>query len=87
LLGAIDRATPVLCLVAQAHKDFPDARAAAQVIETVNPLVPLIALNTKPLRAKAKQIEAEVRKNLRQSKQSMAAMRDASPDGAGEMYR
>jgi uncharacterized protein len=87
LLGAIDRSTPVLCLVAQAHKDYPDARAAAKVIETVNPLVPLISLDTKPLREKAKQIEAEVRENLRQTKQSMATMREASPAGAGEMYR
>ena len=29
LLGAINRTTPVLCFVAQAHKDYPDARAAA----------------------------------------------------------
>ena len=87
LLGAINRTTPVLCLVAQAHKDYPDARAAAKIIETVNPLVPLIALDTKPLREKARQIEGEVRKTLRQTKESMANMREASPEGAGEMYR
>jgi uncharacterized protein len=87
LLGAINRSTPVLCLVAQAHKDYPDARAAAKVIETVNPLVPLIALDTKPLREKARQIEAEMRKTLRQTKESMANMREGSPEGAGEMYR
>ena len=52
LLGAIGRTTPVLCLIAQAHKDYPDARAAAKVIETVNPLVPLLILDTKPLREK-----------------------------------
>ncbi|HEV8049506.1 MAG TPA: PAC2 family protein, partial [Thermoplasmata archaeon] len=32
LLSAIGRQIPVLCLVAQAHKDYPDARAAAKVI-------------------------------------------------------
>ncbi|MCI4318177.1 MAG: PAC2 family protein, partial [Thermoplasmata archaeon] len=42
LLSAIGRATPVLCVVAQAHKDYPDARAAAKVIETINPLVPML---------------------------------------------
>jgi uncharacterized protein len=87
LLGAIGRTTPVLCLVAQAHKDYPDARAAAKVIETVNPLVPLLVLDTKPLREKARQIESEVRKTLQQTRESMSRMRAAEPDGAGEMYR
>lgn len=87
LLGAIGRSTPVLCLVAQAHKDYPDARAAAKVIEVVNPLVPLIVLDTKPLREKARQIEAEVRKTLQQTRESMSRMRAADTQGPGEMYR
>ncbi len=87
LLGAIGRTTPVLCLVAQAHKDYPDARAAAKVIETINPLVPMLVLDTKPLREKAQEIEAEVRSNLTKQHQSMTAMRDAEPVGPGEMYR
>jgi uncharacterized protein len=87
LLGAISRPTPVLCLVAQAHKDFPDARAAAKVIETINPLVPLLLLDTKPLREKARQIETEVRKNLQQTRDSMSNMRSPETEGPGEMYR
>jgi uncharacterized protein len=87
LLSAIGRNTPVLCLVAQAHKDYPDARAAAKVIETINPLVPMLVLDTKPLREKAQEIEAEVRSNLSKQHQSMTAMRDAEPVGPGEMYR
>ncbi len=87
LLGAIQRVTPVLCLVAQAHKDYPDARAAAKVIETINPLVPLLVLDTKPLREKARQIEAEVRKTLQQTKKSMSRMREGEAEGPGEMYR
>jgi uncharacterized protein len=87
LLGAISRPTPVLCFVAQAHKDYPDARAAAKVIETLNPLVPLLALDTKPLREKALQIETEMRATLRQTREAMAGMREAEPEGPGEMYR
>ena len=87
LLGAIGRTTPVLCLIAQAHKDYPDARAAAKVIETVNPLVPLLILDTKPLREKAREIEAEVRKTLEQTRESMTNMRAAELEGPGEMYR
>lgn len=87
LLSAIGRVTPVLCLVAQAHKDYPDARAAAKVIETVNPLVPLLLLDTKPLREKARQIEAEVRKTLQQTRESVSNMRSGETEGPGEMYR
>ena len=87
MLGALGRVTPVLCLVAQAHKDYPDARAAAKVIETVNPLVPLLVLDTKPLREKARQIEAEVRKTLQQTHESVSNMRAAESQGPGEMYR
>ena len=50
MLSAIGRALPVVCLVAQAHKEYPDARAAAKVIESINPLVPMLVLDTKPLR-------------------------------------
>lgn len=87
LLGAIGRTTPVLCLVAQAHKDYPDARAAARIIETINPLVPLIVLDTKPLRDKAREIETEVRKTLRQTRESLSSIRSAEAEGPGEMYR
>jgi uncharacterized protein len=87
LLAAIGRQLQVLCLVAQAHKDFPDARAAAKVIESINPLVPLLVLDTKPLREKAEEIEAEVRQTLKQQEKSLAGMRSADAGGPGEMYR
>jgi uncharacterized protein len=87
MLWAIGRALPVVCLVAQAHKDYPDARAAAKIIETINPLVPMLVLDTKPLRDKARQIEAEVRKSLAQQRQSLSNMRQAETEGPGEMYR
>ncbi len=87
LLGAIQRVTPVLCLVAQAHKDYPDARAAAKVIETINPLVPLLVLDTKPLREKAREIESEVRATLHETRRSISHMKEERPEGPGEMYR
>lgn len=87
LLAAIGRPTPVLCLIAQAHKDFPDARAAARVIETVNPLVPLLLIDTKPLREKARELEAQMRRNLDRQQQTMSKLREPAAEGAGEMYR
>ncbi|MCI4369440.1 MAG: PAC2 family protein [Thermoplasmata archaeon] len=88
LLSAINRSTPVLCIVAQAHKDYPDARAAAKVIETINPLVPMLVLDTQPLREKAREIEGEVRHNLAQQQaQSLSRAKEGEPAGPGEMYR
>ncbi len=87
MLAALGRPIPVLCLVAQAHKEFPDARAAAKVIESVNPLVPMLVLDTKPLREKARQIETQMRRSLSQQRQSLSALRPPEPAGAGEMYR
>jgi uncharacterized protein len=87
LLAAIGRSIPVLCLVAQAHKDYPDARAAAKVIESVNPLVPMLVLDTKPLREKAHQIETDVRQSLRQQEKALSGMRKPETEGPGEMYR
>ncbi|HEV2520364.1 MAG TPA: PAC2 family protein [Thermoplasmata archaeon] len=87
LLSSIGRQLPVLCLVAQAHKDFPDARAAAKVIESINPLVPLMVLDTKPLREKAEEIEAEVRQTLKQQEKSLSSTRPLDSGGPGEMYR
>ncbi|MCI4342082.1 MAG: PAC2 family protein [Thermoplasmata archaeon] len=87
MLSAIGRTLPVMCLVAQAHKDYPDARAAAKVIESINPLVPMLVLDTKPLREKAREIEGEVRKSLEQQRRSLSTMRPEESEGPGEMYR
>jgi predicted ATP-grasp superfamily ATP-dependent carboligase len=57
------------------------------VIETINPLVPMLVLDTKPLREKAAEIEGEVRHSLQQQQQSMAKIRTPETSGPGEMYR
>jgi uncharacterized protein len=85
LLSSVGRRLPVLCLVAQAHREYPDARAAARVLETINPLVPLLLINTKPLLEKAQQIETEMRRSIQQQKESLNQL--ATPAPASEMYR
>lgn len=84
LLESIGRKAPVVCFVAQAHKEYPDANAAAVLLEAVNPLVPLLVIDTKPLRVKAAQIEAEMRRNMDTQKSSIQKL---SPEHGGEMYR
>ena len=85
LLSSVDRSTPVLCLVSQAHRGHPDARAAAKILEVINPMVPMLVFDTKPLRRKAAEIETELRKNMVQQAESMKTLREEPR--AGEMYR
>ncbi len=84
LLASVDRKLPVVCLVTQAHKEYPDANASAMLLEAINPLVPLVLIDTGPLREKALQIEQEMRKNLDEHRTSI---RDLAKEPGGEMYR
>lgn len=51
----------VISLTIGAHKQFPDARAAAKVIEAVNKLRPEFKIDVKPLLDQAEEIENRLR--------------------------
>jgi uncharacterized protein len=85
LLASVDRSIPVLCLVSQAHRGHPDARAAARILEVINPMVPMLVFDTQPLRRKAQEIELELRRNMNQQQESMKGLKE--PQAGGEMYR
>jgi uncharacterized protein len=55
----------VISLTVKAHRQYPDARAAAKVIEAVNKLKPELKIDTKPLLDQAEEIENRL-KILRQ---------------------
>ncbi len=55
------RGFDVVSLLAEAHPDYPDARAAARVIETVDRLVLKMGLDTGPLYSEAGRIEDELK--------------------------
>lgn len=55
------RGFDVISLLAEAHPDYPDARAAARVIETVDALLLNLNLDTGPLYEEAERIEQELR--------------------------
>ncbi len=52
-------------LVVEANDEFPDARAAAALVMHVDPLMPEIRVDPKPLIAEAEAIEAQLAKALR----------------------
>ena len=51
----------VATILAEAHPDYPDARAAAQIIETIDKVLLHIHLDAKPLYDEAERIESQLK--------------------------
>jgi len=81
----------VLCVIADAHQDYPDARSAARIVEAIDSLLPQIELDTKPLYAEAEKMETEIKAALARIQGTLAGHENA-PFDTGErappgMYR
>ena len=50
----------VIALLAEAHRDYPDARAAAKIIEVINDILLDIKIDPKPLYEEAEKIEKQI---------------------------
>ena len=57
-----------MCILAGVHSDFPDARAAAKVLEVVNKMIPEIEIDPEPLYEEAGKIEEEIEKHMQKAK-------------------
>lgn len=57
----------VLCLLAEAHTSYPDSRAAALLVETLDRMLPEIKINTEPLYKEADDIEQKIRSFIKQA--------------------
>lgn len=84
LRAGIGSKLPIVCLVSEAHRDHPDGRAAAKVIESVRPLVSQLPLDPEPLRQRAETLEVEQRKTLKSHRANVQKLTE-SP--TGEMFR
>jgi len=62
----------VLCVIADAHQDYPDARSAAKIVEAIDSLLPQIQLDTKPLYEEAEKMEAEIKAALSRVQAALA---------------
>jgi uncharacterized protein len=62
----------VVCVIADAHESYPDARAAARIVETIDALLPQIELDTKPLYAEAEKMETEIKAALTKIQPALA---------------
>ena len=57
----------IICLLAEAHASYPDSRAAALLVETLDRMLPEIELDTKPLYKEAEEIEQKIRAFIKQA--------------------
>jgi len=57
----------VICLLAEAHASYPDSRAAALLVETLDKILPAIKMDTQPLYKEAEEIEQKIRAFIKQA--------------------
>lgn len=62
------RGFDILCILAEAHPDYPDARASAKILEIIDKIILGIKIDPKPLYEKAQQIEKQIKAMHAQTK-------------------
>ncbi len=73
----------VICLLAGTHMEYPDAKAAAKILEVVNKMLPEIEIDPEPLYKEAEVIEQQLKKFLKEAQPQKQMM----PEPRGDMYR
>jgi uncharacterized protein len=68
LYEGVLRKRDVLCLLAEAHAAYPDARAAGNLLEKLDVMLPGIKLDPEPLYKEAESIEKKIKQFMEQSK-------------------
>jgi uncharacterized protein len=74
----------VICLLAEAHIEYPDSRSAAEVIKVLDKMVPQITVDSKPLLEEAEKIEDKMKSSMAQIKPRSPSELPDIPPG---MYR
>lgn len=69
-----------MSLMVEADPRFPDARAAAVIIEYLNKMMPVVDLDHEPLLAEAQQLEEQIRSMME------GAENDPTPASASMLY-
>jgi len=72
----------VICLLAEAHTSYPDSRAAGNLLEKLDIMLPGIKIDPKPLYKEAENIEKNIRKFMEQSKPTAPSL----PPVPSQMY-
>ncbi|MCK4443574.1 MAG: proteasome assembly chaperone family protein, partial [Thermoplasmata archaeon] len=57
----------VICLLAETHIDYPDARAAAEILSSLNHLIPQMEIDPEPLMKQAEEIENKIKESIKKA--------------------
>jgi predicted ATP-grasp superfamily ATP-dependent carboligase len=89
LVGGLRRRVPVAALLvsAQGPEGYPDHRAGAALIETLDKLMPELKIDTGPLRSQAEVIEKALRAAMRQRTSAAPATPPLPERAEGTMYQ
>jgi len=68
LYGGVLKKRDVVCLLSEAHDSFPDSRAAGNLLQKIDVMLPGIKIDPKPLYKEAEDIEKKIRQFMQQSK-------------------
>ena len=58
----------VICLLSEAHSQYPDSRAAGNLLNKIDVMLPEIKIDAAPLYKEAEKIEEQIKKFMEQSK-------------------
>jgi uncharacterized protein len=64
----------VVCLLSEAHASFPDSRAAGNLLNKLDIMLPHIKIDPKPLYKEAEEIEKRIKSYIEQSKPTAPSM-------------
>jgi uncharacterized protein len=73
-----------MCLLSKAHSKYPDSRAAANLVDKLDIMLPGIKIDPKPLYKEAEEIEKQIREYMEQSKPTAPPIIPPIPT---DMYR
>jgi uncharacterized protein len=54
----------VICIIAEAKENFPDAKAAVRLVQIMDKIMPEVEIDTKPLEKEAEKLEKEIKEAL-----------------------
>jgi len=69
---------PALCFFAETREDFPDARAAVRLLETLQPMIPIVKIDGRPLLERAQVLEGVYRSQADRSKATVRSLSESA---------
>jgi uncharacterized protein len=77
----------LVCLLAPAHTNFPDARAAAKLVKTIDEMLPMVEIDTGPLLEEAAKIEKNIQGALEMMRKGLETRKKVGEPPMADMYR